>query len=105
MEGLVAKAATEQRAVAVFVDMNVTVSAQDEREEEGLASGFPFQHGSQFAVDDILRCAFFRARARPNAAIVDGAVAGTRKRNTPNWLTARGVIWCSWLLRLEELGV
>ena len=77
-------------------DMNVTVSVQDEREVEVLASGLPLQHGSQLAMDVTLRCALTACgRARPNAATVDGAVADA----------ARGVTWWSWPLRQEGAGV
>ena len=63
-------------------DMNATVSVQDEREVEVLASGLPLQHGSQLAVDVTLRCALTACgRARPNAATVDGAVADAARRD------------------------
>ena len=63
-------------------DMNVSVSAQDHREVEVLASGLPLQHGSQLAVDVTLRCALTASRrARPNAATVNGAVADAARRD------------------------
>ena len=59
--------------------MNVTVL---EREVEVLDSSLPLQHGSQLAVDVILRCALTACgRARPNAATVDGAVADAARRD------------------------
>ena len=49
---------------------------------EVLASGLPLQHVSQLAVDVTLRCALTACgRARPNAATVDGAVAGAARRD------------------------
>ena len=70
------------RVNAKLRDMNVTVSAQDEREVEVLVSGLPLEHGSQLAVDVTLRCALTACgRARPNAATVDGAVADAARKD------------------------
>ena len=55
-------------------EMNVTVSALDERRVEVLASGLPLNHGAQLAIDVTLRSALTAGGApRTNAARVDGA--------------------------------
>ena len=55
-------------------DMNITVSARDERKVEVLASDLPLNHGAQLAVDVTFRSAL-KACGAPatNAARVDGA--------------------------------
>ena len=56
-------------------DMNVAISANDERSIEVLASGLPLHHGSQLAVDITLRSAL-TAQGLPcrGAASTDGSV-------------------------------
>ena len=59
----------------VVRDMDIAVSAQDERAIEVLAFGLPLHHGAQFAVDVTLRCALTaNGEGHPNAAAEDGAV-------------------------------
>ena len=56
-------------------DMNVAVTAQDDRAVEVLASGLPLFFGAQLAVDITLRCALTaEGTAQPGAARFDGAV-------------------------------
>ena len=61
------------RTNVMLRDMNITVSARDERKVEVLASGLPLNHGAQLAVDVTLRSAL-KACGEPatNAARVDG---------------------------------
>ena len=63
-------------------DMNITVSARDERKVEVLASGLPLNHGAQLAVDVTFRSAL-KACGSPatNAARVDGAVFNQCRRD------------------------
>ena len=54
-------------------DMNIIVSALDERRIEVLEYGLPLNHGAQFAIDVTLRSALTTGTApRTNAARVDG---------------------------------
>ena len=63
------------RRNAKLRDMNINVSATDERAIEVLASGLGLNHGAQLAVDITVRSAFTACgRARPNTSTVDGAV-------------------------------
>ena len=56
-------------------EMNVAVSANDERSIEVLASGLPLHHEAQLAVDVTLRCALTcGGNAHPQAASTNGAV-------------------------------
>ena len=60
---------------ARLLDMNVAVTAQDDRAIEVLASGLPLFFGAQLAVDITLRCALTaEGTAQPGAARFDGAV-------------------------------
>ena len=62
------------RCNAKLRHMNVVVSASDERSIEVLASGPPFHHGAQLAIDVTLRSAFINCgSAIPGAAKEDGA--------------------------------
>ena len=64
------------RCHAKLRDMNVAVSAQDERAIEVLASGLPIHHGAQLAVDVTMRCALTaQGLACPGAAHINGAAA------------------------------
>ena len=69
------------REAGAIVHMNVTVPAQDEQEVEVLASGLPFQHGSISLWTTLCDVHFPCERGRPNAAIVDGAVADAARRD------------------------
>ena len=78
-EGTLARVCREAgasvRCNAKLRDMNIAVSAADERSIEVLASGLPVHHGAQLAVDITLRSAVTaQGEARPNAAHVNGAV-------------------------------
>ena len=56
-------------------DMNVAVTAQDDRAVEVLASGLPLFFGAQLAVDVTLRCALTaEGTGQPGAARFDSAV-------------------------------
>ena len=55
-------------------DLNIEVSVQDERAIEVVASGLPFHHGAQFAVDITLRSATTAGLPCTNAAHTNGAV-------------------------------
>ena len=62
------------RCNAKLRDMNVVVSASDERSIEVLASGLPFHHGAQLAIDVTLRSALTSCgNAIPGAARENGA--------------------------------
>ena len=72
-------------------EMNVAVSANDERSIEVLASGLLVHHGAQLAVDVALRCALTcGGNAHPQAASTNGVVLtrapsgqGEEVRRTP----------------------
>ena len=62
------------RCNAKLRDVNVVVSASDERSIEVLASGLPFHHGAQLAIDVTLRSALTSCgSAIPGAARENGA--------------------------------
>ena len=63
------------RCNAKLRDMDIAVSAEDERAIEVLALGLPLHHVAQLAVDVTLRCALkANGEAHPNAAAEDGAI-------------------------------
>ena len=62
-------------------DMNVAISAEDERSAEVLASGLPLYRGSQLAVDITLRSATTaQGLPCPGAASTDGSVLVRARR-------------------------
>ena len=68
------EAGASVRCHAKLRDMNVAVSAQDERAIEVLASGLPIHRGAQLAVDVTMRCALTaQGLASPGAAHKNGA--------------------------------
>ena len=69
------------RTNVMLRDMNITVSARDERKVEVLASGLPLNHGAQLAVDVTLRSAL-KACGAPatNAAQVAGFTQARRDK-------------------------
>ena len=66
------------RCHAKLRDMNVAVSAQDERATEVVASGLPIHHGAQLAVDVVLTA---QGLASPGAAHINGAAALRARRD------------------------
>ena len=63
-------------------DMNVAISANDERSIEVLASRLPLHHGSQLAVDITLRSALTaQGLPCPGAASIDGSVLHRARRD------------------------
>ena len=70
------------RCHAKLRDMNVAVSAQDERAIEVLASGLPIHHEAQLALDVTMKCTLTaQGLASPGAAHVNGAAALRARRN------------------------
>ena len=63
-------------------DMNICVSASDERRIEVLAHGLSVRHGGQLAVDVTLRASTSAENiAHPHAADIDGTVASAARRS------------------------
>ena len=75
------EAGASVRFNAKFWNMNVAVSANDERTIEVLASGLPLHHGAQLAVDITVRSATTSAGLpATNAAHTNGAVLMAARR-------------------------
>ena len=65
------------RCNAKFQDIDLTISARNDRAIEVLATGLPLFFGAQLAVDIILRCAVVSdGTAQPGAARVVGEGSG-----------------------------
>ena len=85
--------------------MNVVVSASDERSIEVLASGLPFHHGAQLAIDVTLRSALTSCgSAIPGAARKNGAALARARPDKERKLEATGVTWSFLLWRLVADG-
>ena len=70
------------RCNAKLRDMDLAISAHDERAIEVLATGLPLFFGAQLAVDITLRCALASdGTAQPGAARVDGAVCSRARED------------------------
>ena len=75
------EAGASVRVNAKLQDMNVAVSANDERTIEVLASGLPLHHGTQVAIDITVRSATTSAGLlATNASHTNGAVLMAARR-------------------------
>ena len=97
-EKAVARACREAGAVVqanvLLRDMNIGVSAADNRRLEILAQGLPFKAGSQIAVDVTMRSALTSCgQPRMRAAVEDGCIAEAarvdKEKKYPELLEAR----------------
>ena len=75
-------------------NMNVTVSANDERAIEVLASGLPLFQGAQLAVDITIRSVLTASGAAvPNTSHTDGVVLLQARREKEGAQVCRTVGW------------
>ena len=87
-------------------DMNVAISADDDRSSEVLASGLPLHHGSQLAVDITLRSATTaQGLPCPGAASTDGSVlVRARKEKEHKYHELVGGERCRLIVVARETG-
>ena len=85
-------------ATRSFENVNVVVSASDERSIEVLASGLPFHHGAQLAIDVTLRSALTSCgggilELPGRKAPLSRGLAQTKSASTRNCWRATGATW------------